>query len=78
MRMLVVDPAARGRGIGRTLIATCLERARAGGRSGLVLSTQAEMTVAHALYESVGFVRRPERDWSPHAGLTLMAYDLAL
>lgn len=35
------------------------------------------MTTAHALYESVGMVRRPERDWSPHPDLVLRVYDLA-
>jgi hypothetical protein len=36
------------------------------------------MTVAHRLYEDVGFVRVPERDWSPGSGVELLGFRLAL
>ena len=61
-RMLVVDPAARGAGVGELLVRTCLERARAAGRATMVLSTDPRMTAAHRLYERLGFRRLPERD----------------
>jgi ribosomal protein S18 acetylase RimI-like enzyme len=38
-RMLAVDPAARGRGVGRRLTEWCIDRARADGASALVLSS---------------------------------------
>lgn len=78
LRMLAVDPAARGRGAGRALVTACLDRARAAGCAALVLSTQPSMTTAHRIYESLGFTRTPERDWSPVPGVDLLAYRLAL
>ena len=77
-RMLVVDPAARGRGVGEALVRDCLDRARAAGKRAVVLSTAPSMTSAHRLYERLGFTRLPERDWSPLPGVDLMVYGLAL
>ena len=73
-RMLVVDPADRGRGIGRLLVTACLGRARAAGKHRMVLSTDECMTAAHRLYERLGFARLPERDWSPVPGVLLLVY----
>ena len=73
-RMLVVDPAVRGRGIGELLVTTCLERARTAGKRRMVISTDPRMTTAHRLYERLGFTRLPERDWSPLPGLDLLVY----
>jgi ribosomal protein S18 acetylase RimI-like enzyme len=77
-RMLVVDPAARRRGIGELLVTTCLDLARAAGKRRMILSTGPEMTAAHRLYERLGFRRLPERDWSPVPGIDLMVYALDL
>ena len=77
-RMLVVDPAARGRGIGELLVTTCLDLARAAGKRRMVLSTGPAMTAAHRLYERLGFRRLPERDWTPVPGIDLMVYALEL
>ena len=77
-RMLVVDPAARGRGIGELLVTTCLDRARAAGKRRMVLSTDPRMTAAHRLYHRLGFTRLPERDWSPVPGVDLLAYSCEL
>lgn len=78
-RMLVVHPAARGRGVGEALVRECLERARALGLERLVLSSQDRMYAAHRLYERLGFVRTPERDWSPVPGLpALLTFGLSL
>jgi len=78
VRMLVVDPAAQGRGIGALLMSECLERARAAGKGRMVLSTSTVMTAAHRLYERLGFTRLPERDWSPVPGVDLLVYALDL
>ena len=73
-RMLVVDRAARGRGIGELLVSACLDRARAAGKRRMVLSTEPGMRTAHRLYERLGFTRLPERDWSPMPGIRLLVY----
>jgi ribosomal protein S18 acetylase RimI-like enzyme len=73
-RMLVVDPAAQGQGIGGLLVSTCLDRARAAGKRRMVISTDPRMTTAHRLYERLGFTRLPERDWSPMPGIDLLVY----
>ena len=77
-RMLVVDPAAQGRGIGELLVVTCLDRARAAGKRRMVLSTDPLMTAAHRLYHRLGFTRLPERDWSPVPGTDLLVYSREL
>ncbi|WP_437047403.1 GNAT family N-acetyltransferase [Streptomyces sp. enrichment culture] len=82
IRMPAVAHAARGRGAGEALVRACVERARAvEGCVRVVLSTQPAMRTAHRLYERLGFVRTPERDWNPLPevdGITLLTYALAL
>jgi GNAT superfamily N-acetyltransferase len=77
-RMLGVDPAAQGRGAGRALVVACIERAAGEGRGALCLHSTPWMRTAHRLYESLGFVRDPQRDWTPVPGIDLVAYRLAL
>ena len=77
-RMLAVDPAVRGRGVGELLVRTCLDRARAAGKRRMVLSTDPRMAAAHRLYQRLGFTRLPERDWSPVDGVDLLVYALDL
>ncbi|MEV5292264.1 N-acetyltransferase [Streptomyces sp. NPDC053741] len=78
-RMLAVSGTARGRGAGEALVQACVDRARAaGGLSGIVLSTQSSMEAAHRIYRRLGFVRTPERDWSPLPGFTLLTFRLPL
>jgi ribosomal protein S18 acetylase RimI-like enzyme len=64
IRMLAVDPRARGRGVGEMLVAECL-RLAAGppwSADAVALWTQPQMAAARRLYERTGFVRVPERD----------------
>lgn len=63
IRMLAVDPAAQGRGAGTALVAACLDRARAEGRTGVFLHSLPIMTAAQRIYDRFGFRRVPERDW---------------
>jgi GNAT superfamily N-acetyltransferase len=77
-RTLSVAAAGRRRGVGRALVADCLDRARAAGLIEMMLCSLPEMKPAHRLYESFGFVRRPELDWSPKPGVKLWAYSLNL
>jgi len=77
-RMLAVDPALRGRGVGELLVRACLDRARAAGKRRMVLSTDPRMAAAHRLYQRLGFTRLPERDWSPVDEVDLLVYALDL
>ncbi len=61
-RMLAVDPSLQRSGCGRLLTGACIERARNLGRSQIVLHSTSMMTVAHRLYESMGFVRYSKID----------------
>jgi len=36
------------------------------------------MLAAHRIYERMGFVRTPDRDWEPIPGLPLLTYALEL
>ncbi|MDQ0992978.1 GNAT family N-acetyltransferase [Streptomyces sp. V3I7] len=82
IRMLAVGHDARGRGIGEALVRACVERARAtDGCTRVVLSSLGIMHAAHRIYERLGFVRTPERDWQPLPDLedlVLITYELTL
>lgn len=73
-RMLVVDPATRGQGIGDALVRWCVERARHDGVRVLRLSTQTGMGSAARLYLRLGFARTPELDWTPEPDVDLLTY----
>lgn len=77
-RMLAVDPAARGRGVGHALARWCVDRAREQGCTALVLSSLDRMGTAHRLYQRMGFRRLPERDWRPDPEITLLGFGLDL
>jgi GNAT superfamily N-acetyltransferase len=65
IRMLVVDPAARGHGLGRALTEACLHRARRDAAPVIALHTTPIMTVALPMYLRMGF--RFLRDAPPRA-----------
>ena len=77
-RMLAVAAEARSRGVGRALVETCLERARADGRIAIGIYTRPLMTVAHGLYERLGFRRAAGLDWEFEPGDRLLAYRIDL
>jgi putative acetyltransferase len=56
---MAVAPAARGRGIGRLLMAGALDAWRRLGGTGLFLESSSKLAPALALYESIGFRHRP-------------------
>jgi ribosomal protein S18 acetylase RimI-like enzyme len=77
VRALAVAPEAQGRGVGRELVQAVLDLGVEWQASRLVLHSQPTMRAAHRLYEQVGFVRVPGRDYRSEA-FELLAYALEL
>lgn len=74
IRMLAVAVGHQGRGIGRLLVRAAIDRARAEARPALVLCVVGSNGGARALYEHLGFIRTPDRDWDPLPGFRLLSY----
>lgn len=64
LKRMYVVPDARGRGLGRLLLAELERLARELGYAGLVLETGDRQAAALALYGRAGYVRRP--CWPPY------------
>jgi GNAT superfamily N-acetyltransferase len=79
LRLLLVEPEARGRGLGRRLVEQCIGFARDTGYRRLVLWTQSNLDAARAIYRAAGFSRvRSEKHQSFGVKLTGEYWELRL
>ena len=79
LRLLLVEPHARGLGIGRRLIDECVRFSRRAGYRKLTLWTQSDLDAARHLYTLAGFRRvREERHESFGKQLVAETWELSL
>jgi len=80
LRLLLVEPSARGHGIGSRLIDECVRFARQAGYTKITLWTQSELQAARRLYKKAGFTvtAKKRHDSFGRKGLVAETWDLSL
>ncbi|PYX28809.1 MAG: MarR family transcriptional regulator [Acidobacteria bacterium] len=80
LRLLLVEPSARGLGIGGRLVYECVRFAREVGYKKMMLWTQSELTSARAIYQKAGFqlvAKKRHQSWG-RKDLVAETWELAL
>jgi DNA-binding MarR family transcriptional regulator/GNAT superfamily N-acetyltransferase len=80
LRLLLVEPSARGLGIGGRLVAECVRFAREAGYRKMILWTQSDLTAARAIYQKAGFkltAKKRHDSWSCK-GIVAETWELTL
>jgi GNAT superfamily N-acetyltransferase len=62
---MAVTSAHQGKGLGRILLQSCIDRARFLGKKRLFLETNSKLEAAVTLYRKLGFVELPASTWPP-------------
>jgi DNA-binding MarR family transcriptional regulator/N-acetylglutamate synthase-like GNAT family acetyltransferase len=79
LRLLYVEPAARGLGIGGRLVSECVRFARQAGYTKVKLWTQSELDAARHIYKKAGFhVAEKKKHHSFSKDLVAETWELAL
>jgi DNA-binding MarR family transcriptional regulator/GNAT superfamily N-acetyltransferase len=79
LRLLLVEPQARGSGLGTRLVDECVRFARQAGYRKITLWTQSELRAARRLYQAAGFrVVRRDRNHSFGKDLVSETWELDL
>jgi DNA-binding MarR family transcriptional regulator/GNAT superfamily N-acetyltransferase len=79
VRLLLLEPQARGQGLGRRLVEECVSFSRAKGYRRVTLWTHKELTAARAIYAKLGFTKTGEEshdDWGGKATSEFWDLDL--
>lgn len=75
---LVVVAGARRHGVGRALVERCAELAHEADWDAIALWSRPYQSAGHRLYESLGYVRVPERDSVDATGFARQVFRLEL